>query len=1074
MQKSDKPAKPRANASARSAQASRKPASAKSGASVRKASAAPSKAENAANKQLPIVIALGIVFIIACFLLQKYVFPTGMDVSGGKTNIVEIDAAKSVRITEVMSSNASILQDDKGAYADWIEITNVSNAPVNLYDWKLAKDSSLMLKYFEFPNHTLAPGESAVVFCTSTSQNNYGYAYHAPFKISAAGDTIILYNPSDAAVQSLNIPEMTANRSYAEIDGEWTITDEPTPGMANTSENYHLLHDSREVADSPIYLTELMAKNVSFAPDENGEYLDWVEIYNSSAYTVSLNGYSLSDSFENLQKWRFPNVSIGPGEYLLVYCSGYDRRDPNGNLHTNFRLSTEKECAILTNAAGQIISYAEYDLLKADQSYALQADGTWTTLLSPTPGMTNSFSSAALIDSQFAAQNSSGVFINEVMASTNVSLSGNASYDWVELYNSSGRTVDLGGWGLSDDASKPRKWQFPAGTTIAPGAYMGIYLSGLNEKKSGNFNTNFRLSSSEGETLVLAYPDGKIVDRCALGAQYANVSYGRINGQAGFYYLAAATPVAANVVKGSESRMTKPVFSAQGGIYPAGEVISLTLTADPRATIYYTLDSSTPDPSAVGGARYTPDPEVSFYDGSYGTLVYSGPITITKNTVVRAITVLDGQMSSMVETQTYLVGVSHTMNVASLVMNPYDLWDYNTGLYVKGPNAFEKSPYGSINKGANFWMTWEKDANIELFSADGSTILSQGCGVRLHGQYSRKEDQKAFKVIARSKYGSSRFRAQLFPNRDYTEYQSFLLRSSGQDVLKTRMRDSILTSLTAGSSVMYQDTNLCVVYLNGEYWGQYNMRERINPYSICQWEGWDPALKDDIDLIKANTSVMQGSVKTWNDIKDWYAKNGIETDEELEYVKQYIDVDNYLEYIAVQIYTGNTDLLNCKKYRLEGVDGRWKWALFDMDWAFTTDTNSVGRWLKPGGVGTDNKTDNSLFIALMKNAKCKDQFLTYFADKLRTTWSSASVLNMISERYELLEPEIDRHLERWNVSRSEYDQAVKSFANYAKQRPGRLLYFYANVLSRSEMEHYFGDLLETVTLLDDNKNPYNY
>ena len=1067
MQKSVKNTNARAKTPVRGSNAAKAPAP------NRRRSSTGWKSEKASPNVLPKLVLFGIAFIAACFLLQKYVFPGGVSVNDGKPVVAEIDAATSVRVTEVMSSNASVIQDEKGVYADWIEVTNVSGASVNLRDWKLAKDSSLMLKYFEFPNHTLAPGESAIVFCTSTSQNSYGYAYHAPFKISAAGDTIILYNPSDAAVQSLNVPELTANHSYAEIDGSWVITDEPTPGMANTSENYHLLHDNRELADSPIYLTELMAKNVSYAPDENGEYLDWVEIYNSSAYTVSLSGYSLSDSFDNLQKWRFPNVSIGPGEYLLVYCSGYDRRDPDGNLHTNFRLSTEKECAILTNASGQLISCAEYDLLKADQSYALQADGTWTTLIAPTPGMTNSFSSAALIDSQFAAQNNSGVFINEVMASTNISMSGNASYDWVELFNSSGRTVDLSGWGLSDDAGKPRKWQFPAGTTIAPGAYMGIYLSGLNEKKSGNFHTSFRLSSSEGETLVLAYPDGKIADRCALGAQYANISYGRINGRAGFYYFTASTPVAVNIVTGYESRMTQPVFSVQGGMYPSDKPITLTLTSDPEATIYYTLDSSTPDPAAVGGAKYTPDPEVS-YDGVYETLVYTGPISITKNTVVRAVSVKDGQMSSMVATQTYLMGESHTMNVASLVMNPYDLWDYNKGLYVKGPNAYASSPYGSINKGANFWMTWEKDANIELFSPDGETILSQGCGVRLHGQYSRKEDQKAFKLIARSKYGSSRFRASLFPNRDYTEYQSFLLRASGQDVLKTRMRDSILQSLTAGSSVMYQDTNLCVVYLNGEYWGQYNMRERVNPYSICQWEGWDPALKDDIDLIKANTSVMQGSVDTWTQIKDWYAKNGIETDEELEYVKQFIDVDNYLEYIAVQIYTGNTDLLNCKKYRLDGVDGRWKWVLFDMDWAFTTDTNSVGRWLKPGGVGTDNKTDNSLFIALMKNEKCKDQFLTYFAEKLRTSWSTASVLNMISERYALLEPEIERHLDRWNVQRSEYDQSVKQFSNYAKQRPGRLLYFFANVLSRSEMEHYFGDLLETVTLLDDKKNPYDY
>src|SRR5699024_4088551 len=126
-----------------------------------------------------------------------------------------------------------------------------------------------------------------------------------------------------------------------------------------------------------------------------------------------------------------------------------------------------------------------------------------------------------------------------------------------------------------------------------------------------------------------------------------------------------------------------------------------------------------------------------------------------------------------------------------------------------------------------------------MFALDGSTVISQGCGIKLHGQYSRAEEQKAFKVIARSQYGDNRFRASLFPNRDYTEYQSFLLRASGQDTAQTFMRDSIITSFAADldeGHVMYQDTALCVVYLNGEYWGCYNMRERVNTISIAQWE----------------------------------------------------------------------------------------------------------------------------------------------------------------------------------------------------------------------------------------------
>ena len=1012
----------------------------------------------------PLFVLICAVIVIAGYAAQKYLFPNGVSARSAQTDAPE----SPVRITEVMSSNASALSDDNGLYSDWFEVTNVSSAPVNLYSWKVSKSAALMTKFFEFPSHTLKPGESALVFCTSSLQNNYGYAYHAPFKISAAGDTLVLYDASDAIAQTLTVPALSANVSYAEKDGSWVSTLDATPGMPNDGEGGSAVRVSRRVVDGPVTITELMAKNASFLPDENGNVYDWVEIHNSSDRSVNISGYALSDSETNLQKWRFPDVSIEANGYLLVYCSGNDRRDPNAALHAGFRLSGDGETLILTNASGQTVSLVEYGLLTDDQSYSLREDGSWTTLLSPTPGFSNDFRGAAEIDRLLTDRNPTGVYLNEIMASASAgaSTNANASCDWVELYNSTSQPVDLSGWGLSDNSSSPRKWRFPEGAVIPAGSYIGVYLSGLDGQQGGYYHTNFCLSSTEGEILVLSGPDGTIYDRAILGAQYSNLSYGRIRGKNGFYYLSGATPGTANASSGYESRMLAPEFSLSGGLYDAGSRLSLTLSAEPGATIYYTLDSSAPDPSAVGGASYTLDPTVKNRSNRYQTYVYAGPISIDNTTVVRAVAAKNGQMTSLVETHTYFVGVSHTMNTLSLVLDPKDLWDYNKGLYVYGPNAKKEAPYGSINSGANFWMTWEKDANVELFSPDHAEILSQGCGVRLHGQYSRAEKQKAFKVIARAKYGVNRFYASLFPNRDYAEYQSFVLRPSGQDADKTRMRDSVLTALTAGSSVMYQDTALCVVYLNGEYWGHYNMRERINSYSICQWEGWDLSVKDNINLVKANTVTMQGSVESWNEIKKWYEKNGIDTSEKLAYVEKYIDVENYLQYVAVQMYTGITDLLNCKKYRSTDYDGRWRWALFDLDWAFYTDTNSVSRWLAKGGVGSGNKTDNSLFVALMENAECRDYFLRYFAEHLRTNWSTEAVLAAIETRYNELAPEIDQTLERWGISRSKYDSEMNSFVNYAKKRPGRLLYFFSRSLSKAEMNQYFGDILETVPMLD--------
>ena len=661
------------------------------------------------------------------------------------------------------------------------------------------------------------------------------------------------------------------------------------------------------------------------------------------------------------------------------------------------------------------------------------------------------------------------------MASTAVQNVNGNSYDWVELRNYSSQPVDISLWGLSDNPAKPRKWQFPEGTVIPAGSYLGVYMSGLNGKIGSYYHANFSLSATEGETVVLSDPNGTILDRCPLGEQYSDLSYGRMDSSSGFYYMTTPTPGSENMHSGYLEHLRTPSFSMPGGLYESGKTFELTLSCEPGATIYYTLDCSTPDPAKLGTSTYTVDPQFTRYvSGTTETLKYTGPIKLNETTVVRAVAAKDGQLSSLVETQTYFFGVSHTMEVISLVADPRDLWGYTTGIYVMGPNATAEYPYGSAGRGANFWMDWEKPANVELYALNGDTVLSQGCGIKLHGQFSRTEKQKSIKVIARAKYGQSRFNAKLFPNREYTEYQSFILRQSGQDLDKTRMRDSILTSLAAGLDVMYQDTELSIVYLNGVYWGHYNMRERINTYSICQWEGWDFSLRDKIDLLKANDTVMQGSNKTWKEFKEWYTKNGIDTAEELAHARQYIDVENYLNYVAVEIYTGNTDLLNCKKYRCAETDGLWRWVLFDFDWAFYTDTNSVGRWLKPGGVGENNKCDNSLFIELMKNPVCRDYFLSLMAEKLAGDWSSASVLSLINDRDADLQPELQQHFDKWDMSSGNYNSHMNKFRSYAQARPGRLLYFFKNALSKAEFEKYFGELAKTVDLIDDKGKSFSY
>ena len=168
--------------------------------------------------------------------------------------------------------------------------------------------------------------------------------------------------------------------------------------------------------------------------------------------------------------------------------------------------------------------------------------------------------------------------------------------------------------------------------------------------------------------------------------------------------------------------------------------------------------------------------------------------------------------------------------------------------------------------------------------------------------------------------------------------------------------------------------------------------------------------------------------------------------------------------MAVEMYTGNTDTLNVKRYRNPKKDGKWKWVLFDLDWAFTVDTNSPQRWLTPGGMGNKNRTDNTLFIACMKNATFADRFLTYLGEKMATTYTYENIKRMAEEFYAAIEPLMPEHYARWDFTESKHKSEIRKFLRYGEERPMRMLQFIKYnkylPLTQQQMEHYFGDVME--------------
>ena len=325
------------------------------------------------------------VLIIALGLLLQGLMPDGFVLAGLKdraerpvaAQVSEIHGEGPIRINEIMSANGGVLVDDSGETPDWVEVANIGSRPVNLKGHILAKNAKAG-NVFVFPDMVLQAGECVVVYADSTIREESGSELHAPFRLSSGGDVLMLFNDADVAIDTVNIPALSENTAYVRAGRDkWTASEQTTPGMLNTEENYRAM--TSVVQGSPIQMAEIVASNSKLRQDESGVYHDYVVLRNTSGETVDIGGWYLSDDPRLPRAWKFPQgVTIPGGGTLVVFCSGLNRVTDPAHLHTSFRLSTEGETVTLSNEKGQPVDSVTYDLLKTDTAYMRGADGSWS------------------------------------------------------------------------------------------------------------------------------------------------------------------------------------------------------------------------------------------------------------------------------------------------------------------------------------------------------------------------------------------------------------------------------------------------------------------------------------------------------------------------------------------------------------------------------------------------------------------------------------------------------------------------------------------------------------------------
>jgi len=964
-------------------------------------------------------------------------------------------------ISEVMSANHTAVTDENGNYSDWIEIWNSTDQPISLNGVGLSDRSDSIR--FLFPDISLPAGGRVIVFCSNTNQSMPGSPFHAKFKLSSVGETVYLYDPNAYQIDSCRFPILGSDESWSLTDEGFRAVSWFSPGYENTPEGHQAYRESIMVSSGTLVINEVMADPLTGLRDEDDELSDWVEIYNTTSSPVRLENYALSDNEGKPLKWRFPKDAVIPGNgYYVVFCSGKDKIEAStGVPHTNFRISAEMETIILADSRGHVVDRVMIDNLPEDCSYGRNDAGSMQIFQVGTPGMPNNQQSFNQMDVNLRALNRTGVFISEVLASNDsITVTPNTdTSDWIEVYNSSDQTVDLSGFGLSDRLTRGRKWQFPQGTLIMPGEYKVVLCDGTRDSQdTGVLHASFKINRTACETLALTDPEGRILDKVILPEQRTDISYGRTLGMSGFFYYETPTPFQMNGT-GFSGYAAAPSFTVESGMYYSTVYVEINI---PDGTqVYYTTDGSEPTTASAP------------YNGERLELNFTSVIR------ARAFSADPGLQGSDIITGTWLINAYHTLPVVSLTTDPKYLWDPVNGMLADG-NILKEAPGKLPFKNSTYRAVKDSGArfpvHVEMYETDGTKVLDQGAQFSLMGDYSLDMPQKSMKFRAKSKYGAKTFAASLFPDREYTEYKSFVLRNSGNDSMWTRLQDGFESRLLDyyGATVIHQAWRPVAVYLNGVYWGHMNLRERVDKFFVAQHEGLTFEDADSFDILQASGSVKYGSNKEYRAmIKTIKAGDPAKNPEDLQYILDNVDVDNLFEYLALEMFVGNSDIGNTRFYRQKGTDGKWRWIWYDADYGlFMSNFDSPKSYTKAKGMGQQN-IDNTIFRKLLTVPEYKEKFLYKFGDVFQKL-TTEEMLKILEPLVELITPEMELHWARWGEENDQmvlsevpvtvdgayryWEKRVERLRNVCRKRPTYLWEMIQNAfeLTGEEMERYFG------------------
>lgn len=584
--------------------------------------------------------------------------------------------------------------------------------------------------------------------------------------------------------------------------------------------------------------------------------------------------------------------------------------------------------------------------------------------------------------------------INEAVSSNSVFDDEDGdSEDWFELLNVSDIAVPLENWTITDSIDEPTQWSMPS-LSLNAGEYLRIWASDKDRTSTKqSLHTNFKISS-KGETLYLFDDTGTLIHQLVVEGLKTGTSTGIAAQSDNTVYFETPTPGLVNASTEYAGISLATISSSHLGGAISPQSIVLTKESE-QQVIRYTLDGSVPNENSIQ---------------------YTQALFIDVTSVLRARVFESNYVPSKTQSFTFFVDEIHDIAIVSLITDPDNFFDNDTGIYVLGDTYESAQP----NFGANFWEDWERDIHFSFYQANGTLALSFDAGVKIFGGWSRANEQRSLSIFARGRYGTDEIDYPLFPQLDYDKFQSIVLRNSGNDWLRTMLRDVTLTSLMDGSGLETQAHRPVAVYLNKEYWGMYNLREKVNEHFLASKKGVNA---NDIDLLEKSGiepgELIEGSNLDYIDLTNYLNNNSLESTENYNYVADRIDIENYIIYQIAQIYFSNTDWPGNNIKFWKSSDTKWRWILFDTDFGFSIyganyANNALKAALATSGPDWPNPPWSTLlFRKLIQNESFKNQFINRFTDELNSRFVASAVITHIDQTAAKIANEIPLQFERW-------------------------------------------------------------